>query len=57
MLRLHDPATGLDLPYFDEAVAMYRQAQARAAAEEEARQAAEQRVAELEDQLRRSKDA
>lgn len=57
LLRLHDPATGLDLPYYNEAVAMYRQAQVRAAAEGEARQAAEQRIAELEEQLRRSKGA
>lgn len=55
LLRLHDPATGLDLPYYNEAVAMYRHAQVRAAAEGEARQAAEQRIAELEEQLRRSK--
>ena len=57
LLRLHDPATGLDLPDYNEAVAMYRQAQARATAEGEARQEAERRVADLEDQLRRSKGA
>ena len=57
LLRLHDPATGLDLPYYNEAVAMYRQAQVHATAEGEARQAAEQRIAELEEQLHRSKDA
>ncbi|MCY3837312.1 MAG: Uma2 family endonuclease [Gammaproteobacteria bacterium] len=57
LLRLHDPATGLDLPYYNEAAAMYRQAQVRAAAEGEAREAAERRIAELEEQLRRSKEA
>ena len=62
LLRLHDPATGLDLPYYNEAVAMYRQAQGDAMAEAEAREVAEsravlaeRRVAELEEQLRRSK--
>lgn len=61
-LRLHDPVTGIDLPDYTEAVGMYREAQARAAegktraaAEANARQAAERRVAELEEQLRRSK--
>lgn len=57
LLRLHDPATGLDLPDYNEAVAMYRQARVGAAAEGEARQAAEKRIAELEEQLRRSKGA
>ena len=57
LLRLHDPETGLDLPDYNEAVAMYRQAQSQIAEEEEARQAAEQRIAELEEQLRRSKGA
>lgn len=57
LLRLHDPLTGLDLPDYNEAVAMYREAQSRAAAEENARQAAERRVAELEEQLRRSSSA
>lgn len=55
LLRLHDPATGLDLPDYNEAVAMYRQAQSQIAEEEEARKAAERRIAELEEQLRRSK--
>ncbi len=68
-LRLHDPATGLDLPYYTEAVGMYREAkaradkeharaegeQARAAAQASARHAAERRIAELEEQLRRAK--
>ncbi|MXY58658.1 MAG: Uma2 family endonuclease [Gammaproteobacteria bacterium] len=63
LLRLHDPATGLDLPYYNEAVAMYRQAEGDAMAEAEAREAAEnraalaeRRIAELEEQLRRSKE-
>ena len=62
MLRLHDPAVGLDLPDYNEAMAMYRQAQGDAVAEAKAREAAEsravlaeRRIAELEDQLRRSK--
>ena len=46
-LRLHDPVTGLDLPDYNEAVSMYREAQEQAAA-------AERRVAELEERLRRS---
>ncbi|MDE0177191.1 MAG: Uma2 family endonuclease [Gammaproteobacteria bacterium] len=63
LLRLHDPATGLDLPDYNEAVAMYRQAQRGAMAQADAREAAEdratlaeQRIAELEEQLRRSKE-
>ena len=55
LLRLRDPATGLDLPYYNEAVAMYRDAQARAAEEAQARETAERRLAELEEQLRRSR--
>ena len=43
LLRLHDPATGLVLPYYNEAVARAR--------------LAERRVAELEDQLRGSEGA
>jgi len=54
MLRLHDPATGLDVPDYNEAMALYRQAQSLLTEKEEARQAAERRVAELEEQLRRS---
>ena len=57
LLRLHDPLTGLDLPDYNEAVAMYREAQSQAAAEGDARLAAERRVAELEEQLRRSNSA
>ena len=56
-LRLHDPVTGLDLPDYNEAAAMYRDAQARAGAAESARLAAERRIAELEEQLRRSEGA
>ena len=60
-LRLRDPATGLDLPDYNEAMALYRQAQGDVVAEAEAREAAEsravlaeRRIAELEEQLRRS---
>lgn len=56
-LRLRDPATGLDLPDYNEAMAMYRDVQAQAAAEGSARLAAERRIAELEEQLRRSQGA
>ena len=64
LLRLQDPETGLDLPYYNEAVAMYRQAQGDAMAEAQAREVAqsraelaELRIAELEEQLLRSKGA
>ena len=56
-LRLRDPVTGLDIPDYNEAMAMYRDAQAQAAAEGSARLAAERRIAELEEQLRRSDGA
>lgn len=56
--------TGLDLPDYNEAMAMVREAQGDAVAEAQAREAAEtratlaeRRIAELEEQLRRSKGA
>ena len=54
-LRFHDPATGQDLPSYEEALvriheerAAHREAQAHLAREVEARRAAEARLAELE---------
>ena len=51
-LRLHDPVAGMDLPDYGEAMSMFRQAQARTAEAAKDRQAAERRIAELEELLR-----
>ena len=48
----YDPVAGMDLPDYGEAMSMFRQAQARTAEAVKDRQAAERRIAELEELLR-----
>ena len=56
-LRWHDPATGADLPDYDQARAQADAAVGRARVERDRVEAAERRIAELEERLRRTSDA